>query len=133
MFSLKKNVLLSLYINDDQASQADKPSERYSIAVVVINVTDVNNHAPVMGSRAYNVSITEGVRPGFTLLTVTAKDEDLGDNAVFHFDLDDSSNTFEVVTKGTQGEIHLILPVDREAQEIYVFQVRHKAKLSYTC
>ncbi|GFO31966.1 protocadherin fat 4-like isoform x5 [Plakobranchus ocellatus] len=46
-----------------------------------------------------------------------------GDNAVFHFELDDPSNTFAVVSNGRQGEIQLMNPVDREVKEIYVFQV----------
>ncbi|GFN83183.1 protocadherin-like protein [Plakobranchus ocellatus] len=122
-FTVSGRLFIGTYSVNIRASQTDRPRERYAVAVVLVNVTDVNDHAPVMGAAAYNVTITEGVRPGFTLLTVTADDSDQGDNAVFHFELDDPSNTFAVVSNGRQGEIQLMNPVDREVKEIYVFQV----------
>ncbi|XP_062443263.1 protocadherin Fat 2 [Rhea pennata] len=48
--------------------------------IVVIDVTDCNNHAPSFSQSSYRGAFDENIPPGTSVLTVRATDEDEGDN-----------------------------------------------------
>jgi len=51
----------------------------FLILKIVVNVVDANDNAPEFQSPA-SVSISEDTSPGTVILTVSATDEDLGEN-----------------------------------------------------
>uniref|UniRef100_A0A8W8M8J5 Cadherin domain-containing protein n=1 Tax=Magallana gigas TaxID=29159 RepID=A0A8W8M8J5_MAGGI len=68
-----------------KAYQKDKPDLRQDFAVIQINITDVNDNAPVMSQSNYSVSIPENMQNNQTVLWVHASDADEGVNAEFKF------------------------------------------------
>ncbi|XP_065921937.1 cadherin EGF LAG seven-pass G-type receptor 1-like [Magallana gigas] len=68
-----------------KAYQKDKPDLRQDFAVIQINITDVNDNAPVMSQSNYSVSIPENMQNNQTVFWVHASDADEGVNAEFKF------------------------------------------------
>ena len=54
---------------------------------VTVNVSDVNDHAPMMSSSIYDVTIKETVPAGTVILTLRATDLDIGKNAEIRYRL----------------------------------------------
>ena len=52
---------------------------------VAIEVTDVNDNAPVLGEIPYNILISEATLTGSHVITIVAEDKDLGTNGQFLF------------------------------------------------
>ncbi|XP_006893802.1 PREDICTED: protocadherin Fat 2 [Elephantulus edwardii] len=48
--------------------------------VVVIDIKDCNNHAPIFNRSSYDATFDENIPPGTSILTVTATDQDHGEN-----------------------------------------------------
>lgn len=65
-----------------KAYQKDKPDLRQDFAVIQINITDVNDNAPVMSQSNYTVSIPENMQNNQTVLWVHASDADEVSNIV---------------------------------------------------
>ncbi|KAM6224231.1 protocadherin Fat 2 [Rhynchocyon petersi] len=47
---------------------------------VVIDIMDCNNHAPIFNRSSYDATFDENIPPGTSVLTVTATDQDHGEN-----------------------------------------------------
>lgn len=60
----------------------DKPDLRQDFAVIQINITDVNDNAPVMSQKSYRVSIPENMQKYQTVLWVHASDADEVSNII---------------------------------------------------
>lgn len=57
-----------------------KTSLGLATTTVIIDVVDCNNHAPVFNRSSYEGTLDENMPPGTSVLTVTAIDQDHGDN-----------------------------------------------------
>lgn len=66
----------------------DSLSGAHSDVSVTIYVEDVNNHAPLFEQIMYNVSVSEVLPPGSSILTVRAHDKD--SNSVISYSVEDS-------------------------------------------
>jgi len=55
-------------------------------ADVVIYVTDVNDNSPTFSQSEYTISVTENA-PADVIMTLTAYDDDVGDNALVTYAL----------------------------------------------
>nr|QDE55751.1 cadherin 1 [Nematostella vectensis] len=51
----------------------------------IIHVSDANDHKPKFTEKFYRGSVAENAPPGYSVLRVTATDEDVGPNAEFEF------------------------------------------------
>lgn len=116
----KRNYNLTVMVSDRGVppKKADKP------AFVYITVTDANDHPPVFVPAEYNVRVTENLKPGDTILTVTAIDNDAGTNAQFTFAITggDDADMFAIKpspNNASIGEIYTILQLDRETVPQY--------------
>ncbi|XP_037657979.1 protocadherin Fat 2 [Choloepus didactylus] len=56
---------------------------------VVIDITDCNNHAPVFNQPSYDGTFDENIPPGTSVLTVTATDQDQGENGYVTYSIAD--------------------------------------------
>nr|XP_044988517.1 protocadherin gamma-B2 isoform X16 [Jaculus jaculus] len=97
-------------------------------AQVRIQVTDANDNPPVFSQGVYRITLREDVPPGFTVLQVTATDQDEGINAEitysFH-NVDEQLEHFFNIDK-RKGEITTKDNLDFETAKSYSLNVEAK-------
>uniref|UniRef100_A0A3Q0R7E9 Cadherin-related 23 n=1 Tax=Amphilophus citrinellus TaxID=61819 RepID=A0A3Q0R7E9_AMPCI len=88
---------------------------------LTINILDVNDNAPVIESqRGYNVSVSENVGGGTSVLHVTATDRDIGPNAMLFYYLTAGNQDLTFRMDRVTGEmVTRPAPPDRERQAEY--------------
>ncbi|XP_072181687.1 cadherin EGF LAG seven-pass G-type receptor 2-like [Diadema setosum] len=91
-----------------------------STCLVLVNVTDVNNYAPVFQNSPYNVYVSESVSIGHVVVQVSASDNDAGSNAEISYSMD---NVPEFEINAESGEIRTRVELDREATSHYTLYV----------
>lgn len=91
-----------------------------STCTVYVNVTDVNDFAPVFQNSPYNVYVSEGADIGEVIVTVSAADNDAGANAEVSYSMDPSPE-FEINEES--GEIVTKVLLDREEISSYTLYV----------
>uniref|UniRef100_A0A3B3SHM2 Cadherin domain-containing protein n=1 Tax=Paramormyrops kingsleyae TaxID=1676925 RepID=A0A3B3SHM2_9TELE len=96
----------------------DNPIELYRI---IIEIMDINDHAPAFPKNEINIEISESALPGARFLLDSAYDPDVGINTIQSYSLNPTDNF--VLKQATQpdGTIYIEMmlqsPVDREKQE----------------
>ncbi|XP_070539253.1 protocadherin Fat 4-like [Ptychodera flava] len=83
---------------------------------VLINVTDVNDNAPLFTELFYSAHVAENATWAFQVISVTAGDADTGDNGRVTYALDIMQ---EFVIDPMTGIVTTRLPLDRENVESY--------------
>ncbi|XP_042159181.1 protocadherin-1 isoform X2 [Oncorhynchus tshawytscha] len=89
-----------------------------------VQVTDMNDNAPVFSPNLFEVDFAEENQPGDKVLDVVATDADSGSNAELTYSIIMDSTTkglFEIDPK--TGEVHVRNTLDREHREQYEFHV----------
>ncbi|KAL6080931.1 hypothetical protein STEG23_001955, partial [Scotinomys teguina] len=91
---------------------------------VIIDIVDCNNHAPVFNRSSYEGTLDENIPPGTSVLTVTAIDQDHGDNGhVTYSIVGPKAVPFSI--DPYLGVISTTKPMDYELMKrIYTFRVR---------
>ena len=89
-----------------------------SRATLSVNITDLNDNAPVFSSLEYQFSIIENTAAG-PFGSVSASDVDLGSNAQITYSLSSDFFTVHEIT----GQLSTQLPLDREAIPSYSLTV----------
>ena len=88
-----------------------------STAFVVVTVDDVNDNPPVFEADSYQAPISENLPSGSYAITVTARDEDVGVNALVVYSISSvspgSENLFAI--DSNSGNISTLSMLDREA------------------
>ncbi|KAA8590065.1 hypothetical protein FQN60_013999, partial [Etheostoma spectabile] len=92
---------------------------------LTVNILDVNDNAPVIGSlRGYNVSISENVGGGTSVLRVIATDKDIGPNAMLFYYITAGNQDLTFRMDRVTGEmVTRPAPPDRERQQQYQLTV----------
>uniref|UniRef100_A0A8C3TIL7 Cadherin EGF LAG seven-pass G-type receptor 1 n=1 Tax=Chelydra serpentina TaxID=8475 RepID=A0A8C3TIL7_CHESE len=88
---------------------------------VFINVTDANTHRPVFQSSHYTVSISEDKPIGTSIVTISATDEDTGENARITYILEDNIPQFRI--DPDMGTITTLMELDYEDQASYTLAI----------
>ncbi|KAM4821571.1 cadherin EGF LAG seven-pass G-type receptor 3 isoform 3-T3 [Thomomys bottae] len=88
---------------------------------VHVNITDANTHRPVFQSAHYAVSVHEDRPVGSTVVTISASDDDVGENARITYLLEDNLPQFRI--DADSGAITLQAPLDYEDQVTYTLAV----------
>uniref|UniRef100_A0A8C9TL15 Cadherin-related 23 n=1 Tax=Scleropages formosus TaxID=113540 RepID=A0A8C9TL15_SCLFO len=94
---------------------------RYTDLSLTVNIVDVNDNVPVIESRAgYNVSISENVGGGTSVLRVVATDRDIGSNAMLFYYITGGNQDLTFRMDRVTGEmVTRPSPPDRERQQQY--------------
>ncbi|XP_074128198.1 cadherin EGF LAG seven-pass G-type receptor 1 isoform X2 [Sminthopsis crassicaudata] len=94
---------------------------RSHTAQVFINVTDANTHRPVFQSSHYTVSVREDKPVGTSIATISATDEDTGENARITYVLEDPVPQFRI--HPDTGTIVTLMELDYEDQAAYTLAI----------
>uniref|UniRef100_A0A4X2MBG7 Cadherin EGF LAG seven-pass G-type receptor 1 n=2 Tax=Vombatus ursinus TaxID=29139 RepID=A0A4X2MBG7_VOMUR len=94
---------------------------RSHTAQVFINVTDANTHRPVFQSSHYTVSVREDKPVGTSIATISATDEDTGENARITYALEDPVPQFRI--HPDTGTIVTLMELDYEDQAAYTLAI----------
>ncbi|XP_048863831.1 cadherin-23 isoform X2 [Brienomyrus brachyistius] len=94
---------------------------RFSELTLTVNILDVNDNPPVIQSRnGYNVSVSENVGGGTSVLRVAASDRDIGPNAMLFYYITGGNQDLTFRMDRVTGEIVTRpSPPDRERQQQY--------------
>lgn len=94
-----------------------------------VQVTDVNDNAPVFSPSTYEVDFPEENQPGDKVLDVLATDADSGTNAelTYNIILDSAIKGLFEINRNT-GEVIVMDQLDREQRERYEFHVEASDK-----
>ncbi|XP_077103424.1 protocadherin gamma-A5-like isoform X38 [Siphateles boraxobius] len=102
-----------------------------SSVTLSLQISDVNDNAPVFEKSSYEASVQENNTPGLSIFTVRARDADFNQNARVSYILEDSSVNGVSVSSlvsvsADSGVIHAVRSFDYE--QIKDFQFRVKAQ-----
>ncbi|XP_061179410.1 protocadherin Fat 1-like [Saccostrea echinata] len=99
-----------------------------SDVTVKIQISDINDNAPVFQRPEYSTAIFENLATGSKVLQTGALDKDMGDNAAIRYELDISTQDglradYYFGVYGETGGIYLKKRVDRETYEKFILTV----------
>ncbi|XP_066524900.1 protocadherin beta-16-like [Hoplias malabaricus] len=109
---------------------ADEGSPSLSSSVTLsLQISDVNDNAPVFERSSYEASIPENNAPGLSIFTVQARDADWKQNARVSYMLEDSSVngvsvSSYVSVSADNGAVHAVRSFDYEQIKDFRFRVR---------
>ncbi|XP_029926425.1 cadherin-23 isoform X1 [Myripristis murdjan] len=108
------------YLLKVRATDSGSPP-RYTDHSLTINILDVNDNVPVIESqRGYNVSVSENVGGGTSVLRVVATDRDIGPNAMLFYYITAGNQDLTFRMDRMTGEmVTRPAPPDRERQQEY--------------
>ncbi|XP_071024087.1 protocadherin gamma-C5-like isoform X40 [Oncorhynchus clarkii lewisi] len=95
----------------------------------VITLSDVNDNAPLFSQSSYSVDIAENNGPGALILTVSAFDQDLGQNAHLSFtilesEVQSSPVSSFVYINSENGNLYAVRALDHEQMNVFWVQVQ---------
>nr|XP_002734103.1 PREDICTED: cadherin-23-like [Saccoglossus kowalevskii] len=94
-------------------TQDNRPPYYTSTASVIISIVDINDNSPEFASDRYDGTVEDGTGAGHVVLTVTATDEDSGENGRISYHLTD--NTTNLFAIDDRGLIQLTGPIYYDA------------------
>ncbi|XP_068725251.1 protocadherin-like protein isoform X1 [Montipora capricornis] len=98
------------------------PKKSSCLINVIIN--DQNDNAPVFKHAVYNISVFEDVALGARLLTVSAVDDDIGNNAIVNYYITSGNKGAAFAITKELGQIVVASSLDRETQDYYHLKIR---------
>ncbi|XP_077465395.1 protocadherin Fat 2 [Stigmatopora argus] len=117
-FEVSRELYLSVEGRRGTSSLAD-------VAVVVVNVSDVNDNAPVFGRTDYSAEISEDRAPGSLVLKVTASDRDAPpSNNLLRYSVVSGDPLRQFAIDPRSGEISICAGLDREELPHYSLTVQ---------
>ncbi|XP_078025759.1 uncharacterized protein LOC144463860 [Epinephelus lanceolatus] len=101
----------------------------FSSVTLTLQISDVNDNAPVFERSSYEAYIVENNTPGLSIFTVKARDADWNQNARVSYILEDSSVngvpvSSYVSVSADSGVIHAVRSFDYEQIKDFHFRVR---------
>uniref|UniRef100_A0A9J8AN54 Cadherin EGF LAG seven-pass G-type receptor 1b n=1 Tax=Cyprinus carpio carpio TaxID=630221 RepID=A0A9J8AN54_CYPCA len=106
-----------------KAQDGGRPPLINGTGMVVIQVLDINDNAPMFVSTPFQASVLENVPVGYSVLHIQAIDADSGYNAHLEYMLTDTSPSFPFIINNNTGWITVSAELDRETTEFYNFGV----------
>ncbi|GAA6097187.1 cadherin EGF LAG seven-pass G-type receptor 1 isoform X1 [Tachysurus ichikawai] len=106
-----------------KAQDGGRPPLINSTGLVIVQVIDINDNAPMFVSTPFQATILENVPIGYSVIHIQAIDSDSGDNARLDYRLTDTSPGFPFTINNSTGWITASAALDRETTEYYTFGV----------
>ncbi|XP_076127975.1 cadherin EGF LAG seven-pass G-type receptor 1-like [Alosa pseudoharengus] len=106
-----------------KAQDGGRPPLINSTGLVVVQVVDVNDNAPMFVSTPFQASVLENVAIGYSVIHIQAIDGDSGSNAQLEYRLTDMQPGFPFTINNSTGWITVCVELDRETTEFYTFGV----------
>ncbi|KAG5274126.1 hypothetical protein AALO_G00159450 [Alosa alosa] len=106
-----------------KAQDGGRPPLINSTGLVVVQVVDVNDNAPMFVSTPFQASVLENVAIGYSVIHIQAIDGDSGSNAHLEYRLTDMQPGFPFTINNSTGWITVCVELDRETTEFYTFGV----------
>ncbi|CAJ0943074.1 unnamed protein product, partial [Mesorhabditis belari] len=88
---------------------------------ITLKVLDVNNHSPLIQTRIENLLVSEDSPIGETLITILAKDQDLGKNAQLEYFLLTPTPVFKIEKQ--TGKLILLQALDYEKRKEFLLEM----------
>lgn len=110
------------YSIEVQAFDNSKTSQRITSVMVIVNLIDINDNAPTIVPKSFNVSIPEDIPIESVVATVSAEDPDTDLGGELEFSLVDNPKKFKI--DSGSGVIRLRRRVDYELQNMYNLTVK---------
>uniref|UniRef100_A0A8C8JEY5 Cadherin EGF LAG seven-pass G-type receptor 1 n=1 Tax=Oncorhynchus tshawytscha TaxID=74940 RepID=A0A8C8JEY5_ONCTS len=104
-----------------KAQDGGRPPLINGTGMVVVQVVDVNDNAPMFVSTPFQSTVLENVAIGYSVIHIQAIDADSGDNARLEYHLTDTSPGFPFIINNSTGWITVATELDRETTEFYTF------------
>ncbi|XP_078025760.1 uncharacterized protein LOC117261163 [Epinephelus lanceolatus] len=109
--------------------EPDSPLEVRPSVTLTLQISDVNDNAPVFERSSYEAYIVENNTPGLSIFTVKARDADWNQNARVSYILEDSSVngvpvSSYVSVNADSGVIHAVRSFDYEQIKDFHFRVK---------
>lgn len=106
-----------------KAQDGGRPPLINGTGMVVIQVVDVNDNAPMFVSTPFQASVLENVAIGHSVIHIQANDADSGENARLEYRLTGTTPGFPFTINNSTGWITVCEELDRETTEFYTFGV----------
>uniref|UniRef100_A0A672KAI9 Cadherin EGF LAG seven-pass G-type receptor 1-like n=1 Tax=Sinocyclocheilus grahami TaxID=75366 RepID=A0A672KAI9_SINGR len=106
-----------------KAQDGGRPPLINGTGIVVIQVVDVNDNAPMFVSTPFQATVLENVPIGYSVIHIQAIDSDSGENARLDYSLTDTTPGFPFTINNSTGWITVSAELDRETTEYYTFGV----------
>ncbi|XP_035281502.1 cadherin EGF LAG seven-pass G-type receptor 1-like isoform X1 [Anguilla anguilla] len=106
-----------------KAQDGGRPPLINGTGMVVVQVVDVNDNAPMFVSTPFQASVLESVAVGYSVIHIQAIDADSGENARLEYRLTGTPHDFPFTINNSTGWITVALELDRETTEYYTFGV----------
>lgn len=111
------------YVLKISAVNVLKPNEPVIQNITVI-VTDLNDNFPEFEHPVYKVTVLEDIAVGTNIITVTAIDKDIGENADIRYSIIPGTAKTVFSISAATGDIVLMESLDREQRDEYVLLVK---------
>ncbi|KAM6973322.1 cadherin EGF LAG seven-pass G-type receptor 1-like [Aplochiton taeniatus] len=106
-----------------KAQDGGRPPLLNSTGLVVVQVVDVNDNAPIFVSTPFQATVLENVAVGYSVIHIQAIDADSGDNSRLEYRLTDTGPGFPFTINNSTGWVTVCMELDRETTEFYPFGV----------
>uniref|UniRef100_A0A8D0AXG8 Cadherin EGF LAG seven-pass G-type receptor 1 n=1 Tax=Sander lucioperca TaxID=283035 RepID=A0A8D0AXG8_SANLU len=106
-----------------KAQDGGRPPLINGTGMVVVQVVDVNDNAPMFVSTPFQATVLENVAIGYSVIHIQAIDGDSGENARLQYRLTDTTPGFPFTINNSTGWITVSEELDRETTDFYTFGV----------
>uniref|UniRef100_A0A8D3BBJ4 Cadherin EGF LAG seven-pass G-type receptor 1 n=1 Tax=Scophthalmus maximus TaxID=52904 RepID=A0A8D3BBJ4_SCOMX len=106
-----------------KAQDGGRPPLINGTGMVVVQVVDVNDNAPMFVSTPFQATVLENVAIGYSVIHIQAIDGDSGENARLDYRLTDTTPGFPFTINNSTGWITVSEELDRETTDFYTFGV----------
>ncbi|XP_064786413.1 LOW QUALITY PROTEIN: cadherin EGF LAG seven-pass G-type receptor 1-like [Oncorhynchus masou masou] len=106
-----------------KAQDGGRPPLINGTGIVVVQVVDVNDNAPMFVSTPFQATVLENVAIGYSVIHIQAIDADSGDNSHLEYRLTDMAPGFPFTINNSTGWITVSVELDRETTDFYTFGV----------
>ncbi|KAJ8262011.1 hypothetical protein GJAV_G00161080 [Gymnothorax javanicus] len=106
-----------------KAQDGGRPPLINGTGMVVVQVVDVNDNAPMFVSTPFKAFVLENAAVDYSVIHIRAIDPDSGDNARLEYRLTGTPADFPFTINNSTGWITVASDLDRETTELYTFGV----------